>query len=86
MAAPDGNLPAFPWRRVLPGMVAGVALFFLFLQSLTTVLAWQRGEVVPEVLDWVWIWLLPLWIGIYLRYFSIFRRECGACTMPEEKP
>ncbi len=85
MAAPDGNLPAFPWRRVLPGMVAGVALFFLFLQSLTTALAWQRGEVVPGTLDWVWIGLLPLWIGIYPRYFSIFRREFGACTMPEEK-
>ncbi len=65
-------------------MVAGVSLFFLFLQSLTATLAWQRGEMVPEVLDWVWIGLLPLWIGIYLRYLSIFRRECRACAPPEE--
>lgn len=83
MAAPENNLPAFPWRRVLPGMVVGVALFFLFLQSLTTALAWQRSEIVPDTLDWVWIGLLPLWISIYLRYFSIFRHECSACAPRE---
>lgn len=66
-------------------MVVGVALFFLFLQSLTTALAWQRGEIVPDTLDWLWIGLLSLWIGIYLRYFSIFRRECPVCASPEEK-
>lgn len=48
MAAPDGYLPAFPWRRVLPGMAAGAALFFLFLQSLTTMLAWWRGTLAPD--------------------------------------
>lgn len=85
MAAPDGNLPPFPWRRVLPGMIAGVALFFLFLQSLTTTLAWWRGTLAqPDVWDWLWIGFMPVCLFVYIRYFSIFRAECRACEPPAE--
>jgi hypothetical protein len=73
MAAPDGNLPVFPWRRFLPGMVAGVALFFLFLQSLTTTLAWWRGTLAqPDARDWLWIGLMP--VCLYPLFLDFPRR------------
>ncbi len=67
-------------------MATGVALFFLFLQSLTATLAWWRGELVrPDAWDWLWIGLLPVCLFVYIRYFSIFRAECRACEPPVDR-
>jgi hypothetical protein len=60
----------------------GWALLFLgFVQSAGTIAAWTRGELGAFTFwDGFWILLLPVLIGIYLRYFSVFRKDCPACS------
>jgi hypothetical protein len=48
--------------------------------------AWTRGEMGPFTFwDGFWILLLPVLIGIYLRYFSVFRKDCPACSADAAK-
>jgi len=35
-------------------------------------------------MDWFWILLLPVLIGVYLRFFSILRPDCQAC-LPDDR-
>jgi H+/Cl- antiporter ClcA len=67
-------------------LIAGALLFLAVIQALTVTVAWWRDEL-PETTaaDWFWILLLPVLIGIYLRFFSIFRPDCRAC-LPENRP
>jgi hypothetical protein len=63
----------------------GVALFFATVESVTVTVAWSRGELTPlEAADGLWIVLLPLWIGLFLRYYSILRPDCGTCQLPHD--
>jgi hypothetical protein len=65
--------------------IAGALLFVALMQSLTVTVAWWRNEL-PDTqpADWFWILLLPLLIGIYLRFFSVFRIDCHAC-LPQDR-
>ncbi len=61
----------------------GIALFLATVHSLSLAVAWWRGELKPlDAADGLWIVLLPLWIALFLRYYSILRPECGACAPP----
>lgn len=63
----------------------GVLLFLAIVKSVTVTVAWSRGELLPlDPADGLWIVLLPLWIGLFLRYYSVLRPECGACRLPDE--
>jgi hypothetical protein len=76
----------YPALRAAFWLIAGALLFLGLIQSLTITVAWRRHEL-PDLtaVDWVWILLLPVLIGIYLRFFSIFRPDCHAC-LPENRP
>lgn len=66
-------------------LISGAILFLAMIQSLTVTVAWWRHELpAMRVADWFWILLLPLLLGIYQRFFSIFRTDCRAC-LPEAR-
>jgi hypothetical protein len=63
----------------------GVALFLAIVKSVGVTVAWSRDELAPlEATDGMWIVLLPLWIAIFLRYYSVLRPDCDACQLPED--
>lgn len=69
---------------VFLGLWMGFA--FILFQSVTVTVAWWEGEL-PQVglREGFWIGLLPVWILVYFRYFSIFRRHCDACALPPDR-
>jgi hypothetical protein len=67
-------------------LIAGALLFLGLIQSLTVTVAWWCHELSElRADDWFWILLLPVLIGVYLRFFSIFRPDCRAC-LPQDRP
>ena len=74
-----------PVFRTVFWLIAGALLFLAVIQSLTVTVAWWRNELREmQAADWFWILLLPVLIGMYLRFFSIFRPDCRACR-PEDR-
>jgi len=80
-------LPAkHPVLRAILWLIAGALLFLAMIQSLTVTIAWWRNELLEtRATDWFWILLLPVLIGIYFRFFSMFRPDCRVC-LPEDRP
>jgi hypothetical protein len=73
--------------KALCKFAGGVALFLVALKSITLAVGWSRGELQPlEVSDGLWIALLPLWIALFLRYYSVLRPACGAGQPPDDAP
>ena len=71
--------------RVTLWFAAGMLLFLALLQALTVTVAWWRNELTEVgAVEWFWILMLPVLVGIYLRFFSIFRPDCHAC-LPEDR-
>jgi hypothetical protein len=76
----------YPALRAVLWLIAGALLFLGLVQSLTVTVAWWRHELPAlQAVDWFWILLLPVLIGIYLRFFSLFRPDCRACQ-PQDRP
>jgi FtsH-binding integral membrane protein len=76
-----------PVLRVVLGLMAGALLFLALIQALTVTVAWWRNELpAMRAEDWFWILLLPVLIGIYFRFFSIFRPDCRACLPEDRRP
>ena len=73
------------WRKLLVAFVLWTAFALGFLQSLTVTVAWWKGELAAGPWEWLWIGLLPVWVIVYFRYYSIFRPGCRACLPPEDK-
>lgn len=67
-------------------LVLWIGFALVLFQSVTVTVAWWEGEM-PEVglREGFWIGLLPVWIVVYFRYFSIFRRNCNACALPPDR-
>jgi hypothetical protein len=86
MIAPMPTATRHPLIRASLGLIAGVALLLAFIRSVSITVAWWGNEL-PETraIDWFWILMLPVLIGIYLRYFSVFRPDCRACSL-EDRP
>lgn len=57
-----------------------VLLLLMFQSVSVTVAWWQQLPADSEPWEMLWIGLLPVWIFVYIRYFSIFRRDCAACA------
>jgi hypothetical protein len=71
--------------RALFFMAGGTLVFLGFVQSALTLVAWWRGKLDPLTFwDGVWILLLPVLAGVYLRYGSVFRKDCSVCVVAEE--
>jgi hypothetical protein len=47
--------------------------------------AWWYGELTAGPWEWLWIGLLPVWLFVFFRYYSVFRPGCRACEPPEER-
>jgi uncharacterized membrane protein YbhN (UPF0104 family) len=74
-----------PVLRAALGVIAGALLFLAVIQSLTVTVAWWRDALqAMRAADRFWILLLPILIGVYFRFFSIFRPDCHAC-LPEDR-
>jgi hypothetical protein len=69
-------------RRALTRFGLWMAFALCFFQSVTVAVAWWTGELsAPDPLDWLWIALLPLLIGVYLRYFSVVGCGVDGCRL-----
>ena len=73
-------------RRLLL-LAAAFAYMVLLIESLRAAVAWWHGEATLSLLDYLLIAALPLLAWIWLRHFSMFRKDCakGACGLPDEK-
>jgi hypothetical protein len=86
MPEPRRGLTRAELAKGIGKFAGGVALFLAIVKSVGVTVAWSRGELAPlEAADGLWIVLLPLWIGVFLRYYSVLRPECGACQLPENR-
>jgi hypothetical protein len=72
-------------RRALLALAAMLGLGVALLHSVTTAVAWWREEIDPGWWEWMWIALLPVWLFVFLRYFSIFRPGADACVPSDAK-
>lgn len=73
------------WLKLLVAFVLWMAFAFSFLQSITITVAWWKGELAAGAREWLWIGLLPVWVFVYFRYYSIFRLGCRACVPPADE-
>lgn len=73
-------------RKMLAAFALWMVFAFAFVQSITVTLAWWNGELAAGLWEWLWIALLPVWVFVYFRYYSIFRPGCRACLPPHEGP
>lgn len=71
--------------RGLSVFAAILGLGFALVQSVTVAVAWWRGDIVPGWWEWLWIALLPVWLWVFFRYFSIFRPGADGCLPRDEK-
>jgi hypothetical protein len=76
-----GRLRAM-WLKLLVAFVLWMVFAFSFLQSITVTVTWWKDELVAGAWEWLWIGLLPVWVFVYFRYYSIFRPGCRACLPP----
>ena len=72
-------------RKMLVAFVSWMAFAFAFLKSVIVTVAWLKGELAAGPWEWLWIGLLPVWVFVYFRYYSVFRPECRACLLPEDE-
>ena len=70
-------------RKILVAFALWMAFAFAFYQSVIVTVAWWKGEQVAGLWEWLWIGLLPVWVFVYFRYYSVFRPGCRACLPPE---
>ena len=72
-------------RKFLIALALGMIFAFSFLKSIAITVAWWNGDLTAGPCEWLWIGLLPVWLFVFFRYYSIFRPGCGACLPPEEQ-
>jgi hypothetical protein len=73
------------WLKLVVAFVLWMVFAFSFLQSIMVTVAWWKGEQAAGAWEWLWIGLLPVWVFVYFRYYSIFRPGCRACLPPEDE-
>ncbi len=73
-------------RRVIGRVLALMLLLLLLFYSVGVSVAWWRGEVrLDQDGNWLAVVLLPLLVGIWWRYFSVFGCKEPACLLPEDE-
>lgn len=73
------------WIKSIVVFGLGMAFVLSLLQSVMVTVAWWEGERAAGPWEWLWIGLLPVWLFVYFRYYSIFRPGCRACLSPEDR-
>lgn len=71
-------------RKFLVAIALGMVFAFCFLKSITITVGWWNGELTAGPREWLWIGLLPVWLFVFFRYYSIFRPGCRGC-LPDEQ-
>ena len=74
------------WVKLMVAFAVWMAFAFSFLQSITVTVALWKGQLAAGWWEGLWIGLLPVWVFVYFRYYSIFRPGCRACLPPENQP
>jgi len=72
-------------RRFLIAFVLWMVFAFGMSQSATIIVGWWNEQTTAGPWEWMWIGLLPVWLFVFFRYYSIFRPGCRACLPPEGK-
>lgn len=64
----------------------GIAFAFMvaFLESVIAAAKWWRGDTLAWW-EWVLAAALPILVGVYLRYFSVFGCRQGQCLTPPDE-
>lgn len=73
------------WTKLLVVFALSMAFVLGLFQSVTVTVAWWYGELSAGLWEWLWIGLLPVWLFVFFRYYSVFRPGCRACEPPEER-
>lgn len=77
-ATPAGRSGAAVVRLAAGRFMLWMAFAMALFQSVTVTVAWWTGELArPGLWEWLWIGLLPVLVGAYLRYFSVV--GCTSC-------
>lgn len=73
-------------RQAVLRVLALLVLLALLFYSARVTAAWWNGET-ALMSDWNWFWvgLLPVLIGLWWRYFSIFGCKNPACLLPQDE-
>ncbi len=71
--------------RTIVKIALAFAFMVAFLESVVAGAKWWRGDALAWW-EWGLVGALPILIGIYLRYFSIFGYGRGQCLTPPDKP
>ena len=66
--------------------VLSMAFVLGLFQSVMVTAAWWNGELAAGPREWLWIGLLPVWLFVFFRYYSVFRPGCRACQPPDDGP
>lgn len=76
-----------PYVRALLLAALWVAFFAVLIRSLDVAFAWWNGNIArPTASDWFWIALVPVWVVVYVRWFSVFQPGCEACAAKDDGP
>ena len=70
--------------KLLSFFALTMALVLGLFHSVTVTVAWWNGDLAAGPWDWLWIGLLPVWLFVFFRYYSVFRPGCRASMPPEE--
>ncbi len=70
--------------KLLTVFALSMAFVLGLFQSVIVTVAWWNGELTAGYWEWLWIGLLPVWLFVFFRYYSIFRPGCRACHPPED--
>jgi hypothetical protein len=73
------------WIKLIVVFFLGMVFIMSLIQSVKVTVAWWEGELEAGPWEWLWIGLLPIWLFVYFRYYSIFRPGCRACLPPDDR-
>jgi hypothetical protein len=66
-------------------LLGAIAIFAGIIEGARVIQSWYLGERALAGWDWLWLALLPVCVLAFLRYYSIFRPDCRACELPDDK-
>ncbi|MDH3513419.1 MAG: hypothetical protein OEM83_00925 [Gammaproteobacteria bacterium] len=72
------------WIKLVVVFLLGMAFAYSLMRSVTITVAWWKGDLEAGPWEGLWIGLLPVWLFVYFRYYSIFRPGCRACLPPDD--
>lgn len=71
--------------RLVAGLLLALGVMLGIVEAAGVIQGWYLEGRRPEGAAWIWLALLPVWLGVYLRYFSILRKDCDVCVSAREQ-